>query len=237
MTERLSSLTIIIPAYNEEGSLEKVVRAALSTAEDISQAFEIIIINDGSRDRTREIAERLAEKEPMIRVINHPFNLGFGAAQKSGFGQARYDHVTLVPADDQFDTECLKKFVPLIDGADCVVGYRVNRADPLHRRINTRIFRWVMRVLFGVKLRDINWVKLFRRKILDGLEINFQGIGVDAEVVVKAMQRGCRFRETEVSYRPRIAGESTGDRPLNVFITVIELLVLWYRFRIARKKI
>jgi glycosyltransferase involved in cell wall biosynthesis len=237
MTALLPSLTVVIPAYNEEGSLEKVVRAVQSVAGEITRIFEIIIINDGSRDRTREIAERLAGDDPRIRIINHPFNLGFGAAQKSGFGHALYEFVTLVPADDQFDAECLKKFVPLMADADCVVGYRIKRGDPVHRRINTRIFRWVMWFLFGVKLRDINWIKLFRRKILDGIEITFRGIGVDAEVVVKAMRKGCRFREVEVSYRPRLVGVSTGDRPLNVLITVIELLVLWYRLHIARKKV
>ncbi len=232
----LPGLSIVIPAYNEEGSLELVVRQADQIASRIARVHEIVVIDDGSRDRTPAIADALADELESVRVVRHPLNLGFGAAQKSGFGSAQQPFVTLVPADGQFEVADLARFVPLLDGADVVVGYRVNRGDRLHRRINTRIFRAVMRLLFGVRLRDINWVKLFRRSILEGIEIEFDGIGVDAEVVVKAARRGARFAELEVSYLARQTGVSTGDKPLNVLITIAELLILFWRTRIRRSR-
>ena len=227
--DKLEGLTVVVPAYNEEGSLERVVRETLKVCEEIAAEFEVIVINDGSRDRTRKIADGMAEENERVRVYHHPFNLGFGASQKSGFGYARYPFVTLIPADGQFPIEDLKRYVPLIEHVDCVVGYRVKRADRFLRRVSTRVFRFVMWLLFGVKLHDCNWVKLFRKSLLDGIEIESYGIGVDAEVIAKAMRRGHKFAEIEVRYVPRTSGVSTGDRPLRVLVTVIELLVLRWR--------
>ncbi|NOZ22556.1 MAG: glycosyltransferase family 2 protein [Planctomycetes bacterium] len=223
----LDGLSIIIPAFNEEESLQAVVKASQDVASEISRQFEIIIVNDGSRDRTGEIADRLASQSKNVRAIHHPRNRGFGAAQKTGFDSARQEFVTLVPADQQFDVRCLKKFTTLIPECDVVVGYRINRKDKAHRKLNTKIFRMVMRLMFGINLRDINWVKLFRTKILDRMEITFDGIGVDAEIIVKAKRMGCRFREVHVSYLPRTTGQSTGDRPLRVLMTLMELFILW----------
>ncbi|MBI3267834.1 MAG: glycosyltransferase family 2 protein [Planctomycetes bacterium] len=227
-TPPLPGLTIIVTAYNEEGALERVVRECRDVARSIALDYEILIINDGSKDGTRRIADRLAAELTCVRTIHHPFNIGFGGAQKSGFLHARHEFVTLVPGDGQFDPRDLVRYVPLLEGADAVIGVRVRRQDRSLRRVNTQLLRWVMRLLFGVTLRDVNWVKLFRRRILDGIDITMRGIGVDAEVIVKASRQGCVFRELEVSYLPRRTGISTGDRPLNVLITGLELLRLWW---------
>jgi len=232
---RLSGLSVIVTAYNEEGALEEVVEALRRVAPQIAEKHEILIINDGSRDRTPEIANRLSEKYPAeVRAIHHPFNLGFGGAQKSGFLHARHEWISLVPGDHQFFPEDLARFLPFTKDADIVVGYRVGRKDSRIRRLNTRVFRSVMRLLFGVTLRDINWVKLFRKKIIEGLDLEFRGIGVDAEIVVKAARRGCRFAETQVGYHPRTTGVSTGDKFLNVVVTVLELFYLGWTVGRAR---
>jgi hypothetical protein len=128
-----------------------------------------------------------------------------------------------VPGDNQFDPRDLERYLPLTEQADIIVGYRVNRADSWRRRLNTRIFRLLMRLMFGITLRDVNWVKLFRKTAVDLLDLQFRGIGVDAEAVVKAARGGCRFAELEIGYRPRRTGIATGDRPINVAITVLEL--------------
>ena len=233
----LSSLSIIIPAFNEEESLEDVVLDSLKIAKDISEKFEIIVINDGSEDRTGKIADRLAEEHSNVRVIHHPHNRGFGSTQQTGFANARYEYLTLVPADKQFDVRCLRKFTYLIPECDVVAGYRVKRKDPAHRRLNTKVFRMVMRLLFGVNLRDINWVKLFRREVFRSMNITFDGIGVDAEVMVKAQRRGFRFREVWVSYLPRTTGQSTGNAPSRVVKTLVELMVLWLRLSLSPKQV
>jgi glycosyltransferase involved in cell wall biosynthesis len=228
----LSGLSVVVPAFNEAGSLARVVRDVHRVAAQMAEQHEIIIIDDGSRDDTPRIAAGLAAEIAAVRLIRHARNRGFGGSQITGFGAARHEFVSLVPADGQFDADDLPRFAPLLADADVVVGYRVQRADSWRRRVNTRVFAWVMRLLFGVRLRDINWVKLFRRSVLDGLELESRGIGVDAEVVVKAMLRGCRFAELQVSYLPRQTGVSTGDKPVNVAITVWELLVLFWRLRV-----
>lgn len=233
----LGSLSIIIPAFNEEESLEEVVHASQKVGKEISKKLEIVIVNDGSRDRTGEIADRLARENPNVRVIHHPKNRGFGAAQKTGFEAAAHEFVTLVPADKQFDVRCLRKFTYLIPECDIVAGYRVKRKDKAHRRLNTKVFRMMMRLLFGVNLKDVNWVKLFRRQILDEMDITFDGIGVDAEIVVKAQRKGCRFRELWVSYLPRTTGQSTGDKPSRVMMTLIELAILWIRLNFFPKSV
>ncbi|MBI2922148.1 MAG: glycosyltransferase family 2 protein [Planctomycetes bacterium] len=225
---KLSGLSVIVTAYNEEGSIEAVVEAVRASASVIAEKLEIIVIDDGSRDATPAIANSLAAKHAEVRVIHHPFNIGFGGAQKSGFLHASHEWITLVPGDNQFDPRDLERFLSLANDSDIVVGYRVKRGDSRMRRLNTRVFRFVMRLLFGVTLRDVNWVKLFRKTIVDGLDLEFRGIGIDAEIVVKAARRGCRFSELEVGYHPRRTGVSTGDKFVNVIITVLELLWLWW---------
>ena len=162
--EKLPDLTVIVPAFNEEDSLSGVVETLLDTLERISERHGILIIDDGSTDETPRIADDLSDRHETVKVIHHPFNLGFGAAQKSGFLHARTEYVTLVPADNQFKISDLKKFVPKISSADIVLGVRVNREhDSFFRRMKTGLFGIIMRLFFGVNLRDINWVKLFRR--------------------------------------------------------------------------
>lgn len=227
----LPNLSIVIPALNEEGSLEGVVRKAVGVAREIARESEVLIVDDGSRDRTAEIADRLAHENPGIRVIHHPFNIGYGGGQRSGFMHAKYDYLTFVPADNQFDVEDLKKFLPHMRHADAVIGIRIHRQDSNYRRLKTRIFRWVMRVLFGITLHDINWVKMFRKSALGDFDVEHRGIGIDAEVVVMAKHRGCRFAEVEVGYHPRTTGIAKGDQPINVLITILELLSLWWRLK------
>ncbi|MCC6740999.1 MAG: hypothetical protein IT452_18310, partial [Planctomycetia bacterium] len=142
---------------------------------------------------------------------------------------------SLVPGDHQFYPEDLARFLPFTRTADIVVGYRVGRKDSRMRRLNTKAFRFVMRILFGVTLRDINWVKLFRRDLVSHLDLEFRGIGVDAEVVVKAARKGCRFAETQVGYHPRTTGVSTGDKFINVVITILELVYLAFTVGRARR--
>ena len=230
--KRLSGLSAIVTAYNEEGSLETVVETLKDVLPTLAENFEIIIVDDGSRDATPRIANRLAEQDTGVRVIHHPFNVGFGGAQKSGFLHSRYEWITVIPGDNQFDPRDLARYLPFTEEADIIIGYRVNRRDSWMRRLNTRVFRLVIRSMFGVTLRDINWVKLFRKSMVDVLDLQFRGIGVDAEVVVKAARAGCRFAELEVGYRPRRTGVSTGDKPINVLITIVELMYLrWLVWR------
>ena len=133
----------------------------------------------------------------------------------------------IIPADRQFDPNDIEKYIPYMDEADIILGYRTNRGDTLFRKMNTFLLRIVMALMFGIRLRDVNWVKLIRKEALAPFQIESKGIGVDAEVIVKARHFGCRFREVHVKYLPRLAGKSKGDKLMNVAITVLELLRLF----------
>lgn len=223
----LSSLTVAVPAYNEEKSLKGVVDGIRKRLPLLARSYEILIINDGSKDDTRNIANTLAAEDEHIKAIHHPFNIGYGGGQKSAILQASCDYITIVPADGQFNPDDLFRYAEAVNDCDIVVGYRRYRhTDSIRRRINTFVFRVVMMVLFGITLRDTNWVKLFRHSIFNDMEITSRGICIDAELMFKAKLKGCRFKEIPVDYMPRRTGVSTGDRPLNVIITVLELLFL-----------
>ena len=229
--KKLPGWSILVPAYNEEKTLEKVVRELLGILPSLADDFEILIIDDGSSDGTGKIADELAGKESRVRVVHHATNRGFGGTQSTGFRQAHMPYITLVPGDAQFPAGDLRKFAPLADEADIVLGYRVDRRDSWGRRFQTAVFRQVLRVLFGFMYRDINWVKLYRREKVAGIEIVSRKAGVDAEVLLKALRRGARVKEVQVGYLPRQAGVAASSRPTVIAATVIELIGLRLRSR------
>jgi len=226
---KLPGLSIVVVAYNEEGSLEQVITTALKVSKEIAEFFEIIIINDGSNDQTGYIADRLARTHKEIKVIHHIVNIGYGSAQKRGFAHAQYDFITVVPADNQFDMCDLRKYIPLIRDADIVIGVRRTRNDSMHRRLYTKMFRFLMRLMFGIKFWDIGWVHLYRKSVINGLKLESQGMGINAEIIIQARNCGCRFREVNVQYLPRISGTSTTDKLSNILIALKEFMVIWYR--------
>ncbi|MBV8880812.1 MAG: glycosyltransferase family 2 protein [Planctomycetaceae bacterium] len=221
----LEGLSVVIPCYNEEGALESVVREVVPAAAKCARNYELVIVDDGSRDRSAEIAGRLEREFPSVRLVRHEKNRGFGAAFRTGVSAVRYEHLTLVPADGQFPAEDLLRFLPQAD-ADIVAGFRVNRPDPVRRRITTTIFYMVMFFAFGIVLRDINWVKLYRRRVFEIAKPGFAGIGIDAEIVVRAAKAGLKLSQVRVGYRERTTGRSTGDDPRRVKQTLLELMKL-----------
>jgi len=225
----LSGLSIIVPAFNEERTLEPVIADILGAAAGIARQFEILIIDDGSTDSTSSIALRLAKLHPEIRVLRHERNLGFGATQRTGFAQARLPFVTLVPADGQFPAGDLARFLPAIGDADIVLGYRAVRPDGLFRRVQSRVFQFLVRRVLRLPFRDVNWVKLYRREAIAGIELDNRRAGADAELLARALQRGARIKEVEVSCLPRKAGVASGSRPAVILKTAFELMRVWWR--------
>jgi dolichol-phosphate mannosyltransferase len=228
MTMPPGGLSIVIPCFNEEGALERVVRDIARAAEERDGNFEILIVDDGSRDRSPAIADALEREVPRVRVLRHSKNRGFGAAFTTGVGAAHGDLITLIPADGQFPANDLGRLLARAE-ADVVVGYRIDRKDPVRRRITTTLFYFVMFFVFGIGLRDINWIKLYRRRVLETVRPSFSGIGIDAELMVGARRRGFRFAQTRVGYLARTTGRSTGDDPRRIAQTLLELLRLGFR--------
>jgi glycosyltransferase involved in cell wall biosynthesis len=231
-------LSFFFPAHNEEANLEALVDEALATLPSLATRFEIIAVDDGSRDRTAAIADDLAKRHPdVFRVVHHPTNLGYGAALRSGFRAARYELITFIDGDRQFkviDVGRLTERIAAPDAPDVVVGYRLERADPPIRRWYARIYRLANRIFFGVRVKDIDCAcKLFKRQSLRPIMVASGGAFFTAELLIKLRFEGRRIAEVGIPHYPRTAGSPTGARPKVVLRAVRDFwslrLRLWFR--------
>lgn len=225
MTERLATLSYFFPAHNEEANLEGLVAEALATLPGLAEVFEIVIVDDGSRDATGRIADGLAAANPgIVRAVHHSTNLGYGAALRSGFRATRHDHVAFTDGDRQFRVEDLGRPIERMaaaDRPDVVVGFRIKRADPLVRTLYARAYRLANRIFFGLRVRDVDCAcKLFRREALAGLAVESGGAFFSAELLIKLRASGRSIAEVGVPHHPRTAGSATGARPSVVFRAV-----------------
>ena len=226
------SLSLVLPAYNEESNLEAVVHDALAVLPAYADRFEIIVVNDGSRDRTGAIATSLAAADRRVRLISHERNRGYGAALTSGFRASSGDFVMFMDADRQFDIRDIRYLVPFAGEYDIVAGFRMERSDPMHRRIFAEAFNVAVRVLFGVHLRDIDCAfKLFRGDLLRSLSLSAPGALINTEIQAKARRHGARLQQVGVHHYPRVAGEASGGSPRVIARAMWETLVLWWRMR------
>ena len=234
MTERVPRLSYFFPAHNEEANLAGLVEEALATLPSIAETFEIIAVNDGSRDRTAAIADELAAAHPdVVRAVHHPTNLGYGAALRSGLGAARYELVAFTDGDRQFQVADLGRLTERLGAADhpdVVVGFRIKRADPPIRTIYARLYRLANRIFFGLTVTDVDCAcKLFRREALEGLRVESGGAFFSAELLIKLRAAGRSVAEVGVPHYPRTAGSPTGAKPSVVFRAVKDFWLLRLR--------
>jgi glycosyltransferase involved in cell wall biosynthesis len=223
------SLSFVLPAYNEQENIEKAVRAVLEAAEGLELAdYEVIVVNDGSRDRTGAIIDRLKEENPRVRPIHHPTNLGYADALRTGFTSARMPLVFYTDSDLQFDVREVKNLLPASEDYDIVCGFRIYRYDPLTRLFLAWGYNLVARTIFRLRVRDIDCAfKLFRREVFDVIEIRSKKFFVDTEILAKARHHGFRMTEVGVRHYPRLGGRST-VRASHVVSTLRELAKMWF---------
>jgi len=221
---RVSQLSFFFPAHNEADNIEALVAEALEVLPTLAERFEIIAVDDGSRDATPQIADRLAASDARIRVVHHEINKGYGAAVRSGLGAARYDLVAFTDGDRQFKVADLGRLLVRLaqpDQPDVVVGYRVKRADPFIRTAYARAYRLALNIFYRLGVRDVDCAfKLFRRSALEGTRLESGGAFMSAELLVKLKQRGRRIAEVGVPHYPRTAGSPTGAKPSVIFRAV-----------------
>jgi glycosyltransferase involved in cell wall biosynthesis len=234
VTDRVARLSYFFPAHNEEANLAGLVEEALETLPSLADAFEIIAVNDGSRDRTAAIADELAAAHPdVVRAVHHPTNLGYGAALRSGLAAARYELVAFTDGDRQFQVKDLGRLTERLAGADnpdVVVGFRIKRADPLIRTLYARLYRLANRIFFGLTVTDVDCAcKLFRREALHGLRVESGGAFFSAELLIKLRAAGRSVVEVGVPHYPRTAGSPTGAKPSVVFRAVKDFWLLRLR--------
>jgi glycosyltransferase involved in cell wall biosynthesis len=231
---RVPRLSYFFPAHNEEANIEGLVAEALDTLPAIAETFEIIAVNDGSRDRTQALADELTAAHPgIVRAVHHPTNLGYGAALRSGFAAARYELVAFTDGDRQFRVEDLARLTERLaapDRPDVVVGYRIKRADPLVRTLYARAYRLANRLFYGLAVTDVDCAcKLFRREALEGVQVESDGAFFSAELLIKLRGAGRSIVEVGVPHYPRTAGSPTGARPQVIFRAVRD----FWRTRLA----
>ena len=231
---RLPELSYFFPAHNEEANLEPLVAEALATLPALAERFEIIAVDDGSKDATAEIADRLAAEHPdVVRVVHHPTNHGYGAALRSGFRASRYAYVAFTDGDRQFHVEDLGRLTSRMaeaDHPDIVVGYRIKRADPFVRTAYARIYKLANRVWFGLRVTDVDCAcKLFRRESLEGIRVASGGAFFSAELLIKLGASGRTIVEVGVPHYPRTAGSQTGAKVSVVWRAVKDFWTLRLR--------
>jgi glycosyltransferase involved in cell wall biosynthesis len=229
---RIPSLSLFYPLHDEEENIEEAVRRALAILPGVADEFEVILVDDGSRDRTGLIADRLAARDPRVRVIHHPVNRGYGAALRSGFDACRHEWIFYTDGDNQFDLREISLFIPLRHSYEIVTGYRMNRRDPWIRKFNASIFNLAVRLLFDLPLRDVDCAfKLYRASIFEGLCLTSNGALIDVEILAGARRMGARIAEVGVHHYPRTAGRQSGASLPVIFRAVKETARLWRRMR------
>jgi glycosyltransferase involved in cell wall biosynthesis len=231
-----ADISAVLPAYNEESNLKEAVSRVAAALERHARSWEIIVVDDGSRDGTRAILDKLLTTHPKLRVVRHPVNRGYGAAVRSGFDAARLGWVFLMDADNQFDPEDIGALLAAASDADIVAGYRRQRRDPLPRRLNAWAFFTLVRLLFGRLVRDVNCAfKLMRRDVLTQMALHSDGALINTEVLVLARQMHARIVEVPVQHFPRTSGSPTGANPRVVLRAFRELLAFRAEMRRVEK--
>jgi glycosyltransferase involved in cell wall biosynthesis len=234
---RLSGLSVFLPCHNEEGNIERVTAGLEAELPRLAERYEIVVVDDGSRDRTGEIADRLAAANPHLKAVHHPINRGYGAAVSSGIRACTQPWVVLCDGDGQFAAADIGRLVAKVPEYDVVVGHRARRADPLMRRINGKAWTVLMRLLLGIRISDIDCgLKLFRRDLLDGLDMQAKGAMISAELMAQLAGRRARICEVDVSHLPRLTGEQSGASAKVIARAFRELFLLYGRLRRARRK-
>jgi glycosyltransferase involved in cell wall biosynthesis len=225
-------LSLVLPAHNEEPNIRAVVEEAASVLPTAFTGYEVIVVNDGSKDRTLEIAQTLASENDHVRVVNHPVNRGYGAALTSGFNAATGDYIMFMDSDRQFDINDIHRLTPFVGEYDIVAGYRIKRNDPAHRLLNAAIFGMAVRLLFDIQVRDIDCAfKIMRSEVLKGINLESPGALINTEILAKAGVSGRTIYQVGVNHYPRLEGEQSGANMKVVVRAFREIIRLWWRMR------
>lgn len=210
--KRLSSLSIFMPAFNEEGNIATTIIDARFSAKAVSSDYEIIVVDDGSLDRTAEVVEELGKRDPHIRLVRHRDNRGYGAAVKTGLQACKKDWIFFTDSDGQFHYDELNRFVQASSRADLIIGYRKKRMDPFHRVFVAKVLLKIWNfVLFGLTVRDVDCAyKLFPRAVLKHLHLDTESAITVTELIVKAKKAGFKILQLPVSHYSRKFGHQTG---------------------------
>ncbi|HAN22484.1 TPA: glycosyltransferase family 2 protein [Candidatus Collierbacteria bacterium] len=236
MSRQIERLSVFLPAYNEEANIKKTVKNVVENLQKNVSEWEIVIVDDGSKDKTGAIADQLAKENKKISVIHHSPNRGYGAAFKSGLYGCKYPWISFIDSDGQFDFKEISRFIETQEktGADMVIGYYLKRKVPFTRILNSKIWQLIVFILFGLNVRDIDCgFKLISKKIVDTIPKleSERGAFISSEFLIKAKKAGFKITQIGVQHYPRKFGEATGAK-LNVIVqSFIDLFKLWQKIK------
>jgi len=229
---RLGSLSVVLPAFNEQYNLRYTVEAARRILPAVASQWEIIVVNDGSHDATGRICDTLVNQIPQVRAVHHCGNRGYGAALKSGIMSARNEWIFFSDSDRQFDFADISRLLEFAPDYDIIAGYRKRRSDPFYRALNAAGWNLLVRLSLGVAVRDIDCAfKLFRRSVFEHVQIRSVGAMVNTEILAQAFKFGMRVKEVGVMHYPRQHGQPSGARLGVIFKAFYELFRMWWKLR------
>lgn len=233
---KLAELSLFFPAYNEAKNISTTVEKALAVLPKVATKWELLIINDGSKDNTKEVIASLAKKHKGVRAINHPVNRGYGAALKTGFAESKYEWVVFTDSDGQFDFSEVTHFIEKQKetDADLVVGYYKKRQVSKLKILTSKMWEAAVFVLFGLRVHDIDCgFKFIRKSVINKVSPleSERGAFISSEFLIKARRANFKIVEIPITHYARLAGEGTG-RKLNVIIqSFIDLGKLWIKLQ------
>jgi glycosyltransferase involved in cell wall biosynthesis len=234
---RVAGISVFLPSHNEEPNVERVVRGFLAELPRLADDYEVIVVNDGSIDKTGAIADRLATENSHVKVVHHEKNRGYGGAVISGIHAATQPYVVLADGDGQFDPKEVESLAAYVPEYDVVVGKRIRRADHLMRRVNGKAWTMLVRVVLGIGISDIDCgFKLFKREFLEGMELRAHGAMISTELMARVAGRGAKIKEVGVHHLPRLAGEQSGANFKVIGRAFKELFTLYGELRNERRR-
>lgn len=232
------SLSIFFPVYNDWGTIASMTALAITTADQITDDYEIILVNDGSGGSTLEVLNFLEKSFSRVRVVHHPKNCGYGAALRTGISEARKEFIFYTDGDAQYDVRELRKLVAALrDDVDVVNGYKIKRHDPWYRTVIGRVYHAVTKFAFSFQIRDVDCdFRLMRRQIFEKIKLERDSGVICVEMIKKISDAGFRFAEVPVTHFHRASGKSTFFRPTRIFRVGADLIRLWWRLVVLKEQ-
>lgn len=220
----LTSVTLIIPAYNDEETVGRLIDDSDTLLSSVCSDYEIVVVNDGSKDRTLSVIEGRCQTNPHVRLINHPINKGFGYTIRELYECGTKDLVFSLPGDYQYAPKEILQMAKGLKDHDFVIGLRVNRNDPPRRKMQSKVYNLMLRTFYGHKHKDVNSIKLFRRGIFDKVKLQSQSPFVDAELCIRAERAGYKVIEIPIEHLPRTTQGASGGKFSVIWDTFSDLV-------------
>ena len=230
------SISVFFPVYKDEKTIPKIVATIIPILKSVSKDYEVILVEDGSPDNSAKVVDELTRKYKNVRAIHHKKNKGYGGALKSGIYNSRKELIFYTDGDAQYDVKEIKKLIPLIDNIDVVNGYKIERSDALYRKFFGDLYNFGARILFNLKLRDVDCdFRLFRKKVFKDITLRSNTGVICVEMMKKIQQKKFKIKEIPVHHYPRLIGNSSFFNFKRIFTVLTKFGKLWIKFIIWRE--